>query len=107
MSSGSGAAKADETLLRGAALVDGPTLGAALKRGASEEDLAQVIEWGGVPIPYKTEPEHFLIEGRPARAKRKPSMKCCARCADAARRPSSRTLQAAIWHALARPVNSC
>lgn len=64
VASGSGAAKADETRLRGASLVDGPTLGASLKRGASEEDLAQVIEWGGVPIPPKSEPEHFLIEGK-------------------------------------------
>lgn len=64
VAAGGGAAKADETLLRGAAIVDGPALGATLKRGASEADLAAVIEWGGVPIPPKNEPEHFLIEGK-------------------------------------------
>ena len=64
LSVGGGAAKADETLLRGTALIDGSALGAALKRGTYEDDTDQVIEWGGVPIPYKTEPEHFLIAGK-------------------------------------------
>lgn len=61
---GAGAAKADETLLRGAAIVPGAGLAAQLKKGASADDLAGVIEWGGVPIPPKSEPEHFLIEGK-------------------------------------------
>lgn len=64
MASGSGAAKADETLLRGAAVVQGAGLAANMKRGASAADLSNVIEWGGVPIPPKNEPEHFLIEGK-------------------------------------------
>ncbi|TFW15457.1 type IV secretion system DNA-binding domain-containing protein [Duganella callida] len=64
MAAGSGAAKSDETLLRGAAIVPGAALAAQLKRGASAADLAGVIEWGGVPIPPKSEPEHFLIEGK-------------------------------------------
>lgn len=59
-----GAAKQDETLLRGAAVVSGAGLAASLKRGATEDDLANVIEWGGVPVPPKSEPEHFLIEGK-------------------------------------------
>lgn len=61
---GAGAAKADEKLVRGAAIVQGSGLGAQLKKGASKDDLAAVIEWGGVPIPPKGEPEHFLIEGK-------------------------------------------
>jgi len=61
---GAGAAKADEKLVRGAAIVQGAGLGAALKKGANKDDLAAVIEWGGVPIPPKAEPEHFLIEGK-------------------------------------------
>ena len=64
MPAGGGAAKADETLLRGAAIVSGAALGASMKQGASEDDLAGVIEWGGMPIPPKSEPEHFLIEGK-------------------------------------------
>lgn len=64
MPTGAGAAKADETLLRGAAVVPGAGLAANLKRGASDAELANVIEWGGVPIPPKAEPEHFLIEGK-------------------------------------------
>lgn len=62
--SGAGAAKADETLLRGAAVVSGAALAAKLKRGASEVELASVIELGGVPVPPQSEPEHFLIEGK-------------------------------------------
>jgi hypothetical protein len=62
--SGSGAAKSDETLLRGAAVVDGQSLGAAMKSGIKPEDLAHNIDWGGIPIPYKSEPEHFVIEGK-------------------------------------------
>jgi len=61
---GAGAAKADEKLVRGAAIVQGSGLGATLKKGATKDDLATVIEWGGVPIPPKSEPEHFLIEGK-------------------------------------------
>jgi hypothetical protein len=61
---GGGAAKTDETLLRGAAIVSGAALGASMKQGVSEADLAGVIEWGGMPIPPKSEPEHFLIEGK-------------------------------------------
>jgi len=64
MAAGSGAAKQDETLLRGAAVVPGAGLAASLKRGATDAELANVIEWGGVPIPPKGEPEHFLIEGK-------------------------------------------
>lgn len=60
---GGGAAKADETLLRGAAVVSGDALGASMKQGVSEADLAGVIEWGGVPVVPSTEPQHFLIEG--------------------------------------------
>jgi len=61
---GAGAANADEKLLRGAAIIQGSGLGAMLKKGANKDDLATVIEWGGVPIPPKAEPEHFLIEGK-------------------------------------------
>jgi type IV secretory pathway TraG/TraD family ATPase VirD4 len=61
---GSGAAKADETLLRGAAIVDGRALEAQLYRKASPAELAQLIELGGVHVPYKSEAEHFLIEGK-------------------------------------------
>lgn len=64
LQTGMGAAKDDETLLRGAAVVQGASLAAKLKKGASKDDLANVIEWGGVPIPPKGEPEHFLIEGK-------------------------------------------
>ncbi len=61
---GDGAAKADETLLRGAAVVDGAALASAMKQGANEEDLAHLIHLGGVPVPYRSEAAHFLIEGR-------------------------------------------
>lgn len=61
---GGGAAKADETRLRGAGLIDGQDLGRSMKVGASEQDLAQVIELGGVPVPPKAEPQHFLISGK-------------------------------------------
>lgn len=64
MAAGAGAAKADETLLRGAAIVQGTGLAASMTRGATVDDLAGVIQWGGVPIPPKAEPEHFLIEGK-------------------------------------------
>lgn len=58
-----GAAKADETLIRGAAVVDGPALAAQLKRGVDPDDLERLIEFGGVPVPFGAEPQHFLIEG--------------------------------------------
>lgn len=64
MAAGAGAAKADETLLRGAAIVQGAGLAASMTKGATADDLAGVIQWGGVPISPKAEPEHFLIEGK-------------------------------------------
>lgn len=64
VAAGSGAAKADETLLRGAAIVSGAALGASLKKGMSDMELATMIQLGGMPIPPKSEPEHFLIEGK-------------------------------------------
>ncbi len=62
--SGSGAAKADETFVRGAAVVNGEALAKDMKRGASEEQLSLLVEIGGVPVPYTAEPEHFLISGK-------------------------------------------
>lgn len=64
LQTGTGAAKSDETLLRGAAVVDGQSLGNAMKSGVKPSDLDLNIEWGGVPIPYKDETQHFLIEGK-------------------------------------------
>ncbi|MFC0170809.1 type IV secretion system DNA-binding domain-containing protein [Pseudoduganella danionis] len=58
-----GAAKADETLIRGAAVVDGAALAVQLKRGVDPADLARLVEFGGVPVPFGAEPQHFLIEG--------------------------------------------
>lgn len=58
-----GAAKADETLLRGAALVDGADLGRQMKRGANPDAEGSLIEFGGVPVPFGVEPQHFLIGG--------------------------------------------
>lgn len=58
-----GAAKADETLLRGAAVVDGAALAKQMKRGMTAADEGLLIEFGGVPVPYGVEPQHFLIGG--------------------------------------------
>lgn len=58
-----GAAKADETLLRGAAVVDGNALAKNMKQGIKETASSMLIEIGGVPVPYGSEPQHFLIEG--------------------------------------------
>lgn len=57
---------AGETLLRGAAIVDGEALGQAIKDKARANgvDLDTLIELGGVPISYQNEPQHFLIAGR-------------------------------------------
>lgn len=63
MSGQYGTSNADETLLRGTAVVDGPSLGATLKRGVNPAELDAMIQWGGVPVPPKAEPTHFLIEG--------------------------------------------
>lgn len=60
---GAGAAKSDETLLRGAGVVDGAKLAQEMKRGTNPADLEHLIELGGVPVPFGTEPQHFLIEG--------------------------------------------
>jgi len=62
--SASGAAKADETRLRGTAIVDGAQFGATMKQGASQDDLECLIDWGGMPVLPKLEAEHFLIEGK-------------------------------------------
>jgi|LakWasM127_HOW14_FD_contig_111_162575_length_10241_multi_4_in_0_out_0_1 hypothetical protein len=63
-SMGSGAAKAGETLLRGAAIVDGAALQAHLYHRAKPEELAELMNLGGVHVPFKGECEHFLIEGK-------------------------------------------
>lgn len=61
---GIGAAKPGETFVRGARVVDGESLAHDLKQGVSAEDLEYLVEWGGVPVPYRSEPEHFLICGK-------------------------------------------
>ena len=64
MAPGAGAAKPDETFVRGARVVDGEALAHDLKQGVSAEDLEYLVEWGRVPVPYQSEPEHFLICGK-------------------------------------------
>lgn len=61
---GVGAAKPDETFVRGARVVDGESLAYDLKQGVCAEDLEYLVEWGSVPVPYQSEPEHFLICGK-------------------------------------------
>lgn len=58
-----GAAKADETLLRGAAVIDGASMAKQMLRRVDDADTALLLEIGGVPVPFGSEPQHFLIEG--------------------------------------------
>lgn len=64
MPSGGGAAKADETLLRGAAIVTAPVLASLVKAKYPQAELVNSIQFDVVPMPPKLEPEHFLIEGK-------------------------------------------
>jgi type IV secretory pathway TraG/TraD family ATPase VirD4 len=61
---GAGAAKADETLLRGAAVLPSHVVSNTIKQGLSASELDDAFQWGGVPIPPKVETEHFLVEGK-------------------------------------------
>lgn len=58
-----GAAKSDETLLRGAAVVDGGMLAQKMKASLDPAAAPMLIEFGGVPVPVAAEPQHFLISG--------------------------------------------
>lgn len=64
MRSGTGAAKSDEALLRGAAIVTAPQLASVIQAKYDKTDLADAFYLDVVPVPPKMEPEHFLIEGK-------------------------------------------
>lgn len=60
----SGAAKDDETLLRGAAIVTAQHLASRVKAKYDQAALKDAFHLDVVPMPPKLEPEHFLIEGK-------------------------------------------
>jgi len=58
------AAKADETFVRGAALIDAPKLARLIASTMPAEWMEYLVKLGGVPLPHKDEPKHYLVAGR-------------------------------------------